>query len=115
LGQQQLVEIAKALSVNARVLILDEPTSSLSARETERLFEVMSELQGRGVSLIYISHRLAEIQRMADRVTVLRDGVNAGDLNRNGITTRRHGPAHGGARRLPGLSADSRSTRPGGP
>ncbi len=86
LGQQQLVEIAKALSVNARVLILDEPTSSLSARETERLFEVMTDLRKRGVSLIYISHRLAEIQRMADRVTVLRDGVNAGDLKRDEIT-----------------------------
>jgi ribose transport system ATP-binding protein len=86
LGQQQLVEIAKALSVNARVLILDEPTSSLSARETERLFEVMTDLRKRGVSLIYISHRLAEIQRMADRVTVLRDGVNAGDLRREEIT-----------------------------
>jgi len=86
LGQQQLVEIAKALSVNARILILDEPTSSLSTRETERLFEVMSELRGRGVGLIYISHRLAEIQRMADRVTVLRDGVNAGALSRNEIT-----------------------------
>jgi ribose transport system ATP-binding protein len=82
LGQRQLVEIAKALSIDARVLILDEPTSSLSARETERLFEVMQDLRARGVSLIYISHRLAEIQRMADRVTVLRDGVNAGELSR---------------------------------
>ncbi|MBU6301573.1 MAG: sugar ABC transporter ATP-binding protein [Verrucomicrobia bacterium] len=86
LGQMQLVEIAKALSVNARVLILDEPTSSLSARETERLFAVMNELRDRGVSLIYISHRLAEIHRMADRVTVLRDGVNAGELARAEIS-----------------------------
>jgi ribose transport system ATP-binding protein len=86
LGQMQLVEIAKALSVNARVLILDEPTSSLSARETDRLFAVMGDLRERGVSLIYISHRLAEIQRMADRVTVLRDGLNAGELSRTEIS-----------------------------
>ena len=58
IGQQQLVEIARALSVNARVLIMDEPTSSLSQRETERLMEVVKELRSNGVSVIYISHRL---------------------------------------------------------
>jgi ribose transport system ATP-binding protein len=85
IGQRQLVEIAKALSVDARVLILDEPTSSLTSRETERLFAVMEDLRSRGVGLIYISHRLSEIQRLADRVTVLRDGANAGELARAGI------------------------------
>ena len=60
IGRQQLVEIAKALSVNARVLIMDEPTSSLSARETESLFQVVQDLRLRGVSVIYISHRLGE-------------------------------------------------------
>ena len=80
IGQQQLVEIARALSVDAQVLIMDEPTSSLSQYETERLIEVVKELRGRGVSVIYISHRLGEVQELADRVTVFRDGENAGDL-----------------------------------
>ena len=86
IGQQQLVEIARALSINARVLIMDEPTSSLSAHETERLMEVVDDLRSRGVSVIYISHRLGEVRRLADRVTVFRDGANAGDLSRDEIT-----------------------------
>lgn len=73
-GQRQLVEIARALSLKSRVLILDEPTSSLTAGETERLFQVLNELRASGVSLIYISHRLREIERLADRAVVLRDG-----------------------------------------
>jgi ribose transport system ATP-binding protein len=85
IGQQQLVEIAKALSANARILIMDEPTSSLSSREADRLFEVISDLRGKGVSIVYISHRLGEVKRIADRVTVLRDGANAGDLVRDQI------------------------------
>ncbi len=85
IGQQQLVEIAKALSVNARVLIMDEPTSSLSARETGRLFEVVKDLRKSGVSVIYISHRLGEVKELADRVTVLRDGENAGHLSKDEI------------------------------
>jgi len=85
IGHQQMVEIAKAVSVNSRVLIMDEPTSSLSARETEALFRVVRELRERGVSIIYISHRLGEVKEIADRVTVLRDGENAGDLRREAI------------------------------
>lgn len=86
IGRQQLVEIAKALSVNSRVLIMDEPTSSLSTRETEKLFEVIRSLRERGVSVVYISHRLGEVKELADRVTVLRDGKNAGDLSRDEIS-----------------------------
>ncbi len=85
IGHQQLVEIAKALSVSARVLIMDEPTSSLSAHEAENLFRVIRELRGRGVSIVYVSHRLGEVKALADRVTVLRDGENAGDLEREAI------------------------------
>ena len=81
-GKQQMVEIAKALSINARVLIMDEPTSSLSQRETENLFAVIKDLRARGVSIVYISHRLGEVKELADRVTVLRDGKNAGNLTR---------------------------------
>ena len=85
IGRQQMVEIAKALSVNARVLIMDEPTSSLSQGETEALFRVVGELREQGVSIIYISHRLGEVQEIADHVTVLRDGENAGELEREQI------------------------------
>ena len=85
IGQQQLVEIAKALSTNARVLIMDEPTSSLSTTEAERLFEVVQDLRQRGVSVIYISHRLGEVTELSDRVLVLRDGENAGELDRGSI------------------------------
>ena len=80
IGQQQLVEIAKALSTRARLLIMDEPTSSLSARETETLFRVVKNLRRRGVSVIWISHRLGEVKELADRVVVLRDGRNAGEI-----------------------------------
>ena len=86
IGRQQLVEIAKALSAEARILIMDEPTSSLSAGEVERLFAVVKDLKARGVSVIYISHRLGEVIELADRVTVLRDGENAGELERESIT-----------------------------
>ena len=85
IGKQQLVEIAKALSVDARLLIMDEPTSSLSAQETQTLFQVVRDLQRRNVSLIYISHRLSEVRELADRVVVLRDGQNAGELQRGQI------------------------------
>jgi ribose transport system ATP-binding protein len=86
IGQQQLVEIAKALSANARVLIMDEPTSSLSSHEAARLFEVVKDLRSKGVCIVYISHRLGEVKELADRVVVLRDGRNAGGLTRDEIT-----------------------------
>ncbi len=85
IAQQQMVELAKALSLNARILIMDEPTSSLTLTETERLLEVIKDLRGQGVSIIYISHRLGEIKQIADRVVVLRDGRNAGSLEREQI------------------------------
>jgi ribose transport system ATP-binding protein len=84
-GQQQLVEIARALSLHSRVIIMDEPTSSLSQRETDRLFQVIRDLKRDGVSVLYISHRLKEVEVIADRVTVLRDGKNAGELPRSAI------------------------------
>ena len=80
IAQQQLIEIAKALSVNARVVIMDEPTSSLTLTETAKLLGVIRDLRSSGVAVIYISHRLAEIEQIADRVVVLRDGKNAGEL-----------------------------------
>jgi ribose transport system ATP-binding protein len=85
IGQQQLVEIARALSLQSRILILDEPTSSLTERETDRLFQVMRDLKKSGLGVIYISHRIKEIEEIADRVCVLRDGRNAGELAREEI------------------------------
>ena len=78
LPEQQLVEMARALSVRARLLILDEPTASLTPREVDRLFELLKELRAEGVAVIYISHRLEELPRLADRVSVLRDGRTVG-------------------------------------
>ena len=86
IGHQQLVEISKALSVNARIIIMDEPTSSLSQKESEKLFEVIRDLKNQGISIIYISHRLGEVMELSDRVSVLRDGENAGELVGDEIT-----------------------------
>jgi ribose transport system ATP-binding protein len=86
IGRQQMVEIAKALSTNARLLIMDEPTSSLTTHEAEQLFRVVKDLRSRGISIAYISHRLAEVKELADRVVVLRDGRNAGNLNRDEVS-----------------------------
>ncbi|MGO4439263.1 sugar ABC transporter ATP-binding protein [Rhizobium sp. RAF56] len=78
IGQQQLVEIAKAMSLNARILIMDEPTSALSAAEVDILFKVIAELKAQGVAIVYISHRLEELMRIGDYITVLRDGQITG-------------------------------------
>ena len=76
--EQQLVEIARALGAEARILIMDEPTASLSDKEVDRLFRVIGDLKSHGVGIIYISHRLEELPQIADRVTALRDGVLVG-------------------------------------
>jgi rhamnose transport system ATP-binding protein len=76
--EQQLVEIAKAIGANARIVIMDEPTASLTDREVDSLFQVIATLRGEGAGIIYISHRLEEISTIADRVTVLRDGQTVG-------------------------------------
>lgn len=85
-SQRQMVEVAKALSLKAKLIIMDEPTSSLTERETQLLFEIIKNLKAAGISVIFISHRLQEIFEIADRVHVLRDGVNAGELEREELT-----------------------------
>ncbi|MDB5561111.1 MAG: transporter related protein [Hyphomicrobiales bacterium] len=82
LAQRQMVEIAKALSVGARLVILDEPTSSLPVAETDKLLDVIAGLKREGISVIFISHRLNEVERAADRVIILRDGLLAGSLGK---------------------------------
>ena len=86
IAQKQMVEIAKALSLNSRIIIMDEPTSSLTLQETDRLLELVLQLKQQGVSVVYISHRLGEVNRIADRVVVLRDGKNAGAIDRARIS-----------------------------
>jgi ribose transport system ATP-binding protein len=84
-AERQLVEIARALQAQSRVLVLDEPTTALSTRETDRLFAILRELRTGGLALIYISHRMAEVEMLADRVTVLRDGALVGVLERAAV------------------------------
>lgn len=81
-GEMQMVEIAKALSANARVIIMDEPTSSLTSAESARLFQIIDQLRAQRIAIIYISHRMEEVFKLADRITVLRDGKYVGDLPR---------------------------------
>jgi ribose transport system ATP-binding protein len=85
-GQMQMVEIAKALSLNARIIIMDEPTSSLTAGESEQLFKIIRQLRSEEIGIIYISHRMEEVLALADRITVLRDGRYVGDLLREEAT-----------------------------
>jgi D-xylose transport system ATP-binding protein len=86
-GKQQLVEIAKALNKNARLLILDEPTSALTARETRTLLELIKEFKARGLACVYISHKLEEVAEIADRVTVIRDGTHVATRPMAELTT----------------------------
>jgi len=85
IGQQQIVEIAKALAQDARILILDEPTSALSAQEVEVLFRVIADLKRQGVGIVYISHRMEELIRIGDYITVLRDGEITGSRPMQGV------------------------------
>jgi ABC-type sugar transport system ATPase subunit len=86
IGRQQLVEIAKALSQNARILVLDEPTAALTESEVETLFEILRKLTARGVGIIYISHKLDEVFAMSDRITVLRDGKTVSSHKASDLT-----------------------------
>ncbi|MET0743551.1 MAG: sugar ABC transporter ATP-binding protein [Microvirga sp.] len=89
MAESQLVEIARALIANSRILVMDEPTTSLSSRETEALFALVRQLRAEGLAIIYISHRMAEIYELADRVTVLRDGSYVGTLDRADLSAER--------------------------
>ncbi len=88
-GERQLVEIAKALAGDARLIIFDEPTTSLTARETERLFAIMGQLRARGISMVYISHSLGHVLKLCDAVVVLRDGAVVGNEPASQFTLER--------------------------
>jgi ribose transport system ATP-binding protein len=89
MAERQLVEIARALIANSRILVMDEPTTSLSSRETEAMFALVRQLRDEGLAIIYISHRMAEIYELADRVSVLRDGSYVGTLVGDQISAER--------------------------
>jgi ribose transport system ATP-binding protein len=86
LGERQMVEIARALTTKARIIVMDEPTTSLTSRETDRLFDVIARLKADGIAIIYISHRMEEIYQLSDRVSVLRDGAYVGTLDRGDLS-----------------------------
>lgn len=85
-GKQQMVEIAKAVSHDSKILILDEPTAALTQTEVEELFKIMNDLKAKGIGMIYISHRMDEINRISDRITVMRDGEYVGTLDTKDTT-----------------------------
>ena len=89
MAERQLVEIARALHARSRILVMDEPTTSLSSRETEKLFELIRSLRADGLAIIYISHRMGEIYDLSDRVSVLRDGGYVGTLERADLSAER--------------------------
>lgn len=89
MAQRQMVEILKALSMDAKLIIMDEPTASLSADESEKLFETIKGLRGKGASILYISHRLEEVYRLADRLTIMRDGEIVGVLSSREIIPKK--------------------------
>lgn len=80
-GMQQMTEIAKAISMDAKIIIFDEPTTSLTEDETDQLFRIIQELKAKGIGIIYISHRMDEIGRITDRITVMRDGEYVGTID----------------------------------
>lgn len=86
IGQQQMIEIGRALTRKARLIIMDEPTSSLSEAETDKLFEICAKLKERNIAIVYISHKLDEVMHLSDRITVIRDGKNIVSMNKEDTT-----------------------------
>ncbi len=86
IAEQQMVEIARAVHANSRILVMDEPTTALSSRESEKLFDIVRQLRRDGLAIIYISHRMAEVYELSDRVSVLRDGTYVGTIMRDEMT-----------------------------
>ena len=89
IAEQQQVEIARALVHESRILIMDEPTAALSDRETEQLFRIIEEQRDKGLAILYISHRMAEVERLARRITVLRDGAYVGELGKDELDQKK--------------------------
>ena len=98
IAQQQLLVIARALSMHCRILLMDEPTSALSEDAAERLFGVIAQLKAQGVAIVYVSHKMDEIFRLCDRVTVLRDGATIGTRPVAANRPGRSDPHDGGPR-----------------
>ena len=97
-AHRQLLQVARALAFKCQILVLDEPTTSLTDAEADHLFAVLEKLKAGGVTLLYVSHRLPEVFRLCDRITVLRDGAFVETFERRGVTPDRHRPRDGRAR-----------------
>ena len=111
-AQQQLVEIAKALALDAKLLILDEPTAALGGAETEALFEQVRKLRAEGVGIVYISHRLDEIRQITDRIVVLRDGERVAEFADSASRCARWSKAWSAASLRADVPADARAETP---
>ena len=111
LAAQQSVEIAKAISLNVRVLIMDEPTASLSAHEVGQLFKLVRDLRDQGVAILFVSHRLEEVFEIADKVTVFRDGRLISTAPRAEATPQRRDRRHGRPRDGPAQAAPAGAAR----
>ena len=88
-AEKQLVEIAKALVRDARILVMDEPSAALTNQEVDKLYDLVDELKSQGIGIIYVSHRLEEVERLADRAVIMRDGARVGELNRDELDRKR--------------------------
>ena len=88
-AEKQLIEIAKALVRDARILVMDEPSAALTNQEVDKLYDLVDELKSQGIGIIYVSHRLEEVERLADRAVIMRDGARVGELNRDELDRKR--------------------------
>ena len=107
-AEQQMVEIARALSMESRLIVMDEPTSALSSSEVEKLFAIIRDLKAHGLSIVFVTHRLEEVMQICDRYTVLRDGQSGRQRRGRRYDDRRHHPPDGRARGERALRASRR-------
>ena len=88
-AEKQMVEIAKALIRNAQILVMDEPSAALTNQEVAKLYELVEDLKAQGIGIVYVSHRLEEVERLADRAVVMRDGARVGELDRGELDRKK--------------------------
>ena len=112
-AEQQMVEIARALSMKSRLIVMDEPTSALSSTEVEKLFAIIRDLKAQGLSIVFVTHRLEEVMRICDRYTVLRDGRSGRQRRCRRHNDRRHHPRRWSGRDVSALFAHRDAAKPG--
>ena len=110
-SERQMVEIAKCVSYNAKIVIMDEPTSAITDKEVERLFAVLNDLKAKGVAIIYISHKMDEVLKISDEVTILRDGTFIDTFSTENINIDQIIVAMVGREYVPGISRETQQDR----